>query len=982
LISYNCNGLKNNDFFVNKLIENNNILFLCETMTNDDTVQQDIITYHNVKLFEIKSIRSERGRPSKGSIWILPKELKCTFEQISNRISIVCLSNVILAGVYLPYFDGNQENKIEFEYEIELLKSLCRTSMQNGKSLVILGDFNADPSRNNAHDKILINFINEYNFSLLDKRSNSNVNPATYARNGLTSNIDHYLVLGNIKHDSECIVIEDIHDYSDHKAIQTWIEIDPKEIITQPNHERTIKINWKDKKLKKDYNHKVKNNLKEAAKLKQIVQSENYEELKDGIEQMIKKLNQVLLTSSNDATKEAKKYQNQNHIRKKHWFTKEIQQLHQQKANLYKEYKARNNDQLIKQWVNDHKTQIRKKKRENLKKQDENQVRKYNKLFNSDKLEFWKEIKKKDKTKSSVNIPIESLKSELKQLFNEKLIDAHLTESNSKLSIENYLNQNNDNDQSTFKLEKQDLICILKKLGNNKSIGYANVSNEHLKYGINDELVEWLVLIFEKIVNYNIIPSDFNIGIVRPIIKDESKSESDISNIRPITISDALTNIFEKILLLKLESTHKIHDKQFGFKSNNSCNHAFFALKESLLVNKTKKKNKKTYLCAIDASKAFDKVNRYILLDKIKNRMDFKIFKIIKNYYDNLRILVKNNGEQSDLIKTSIGVKQGGPLSPRLFAMYTEDLIEEIEKTEYGITIKETKTDIIMYADDIVLVANKLKDLEKLLKITEEYGKNQEIKFNPTKTTYMIFNSSKKESKHPQFDGVELKRVKSMRYLGIMLNDKLTNKEHINTRKKLSIKSNVRLNKYGYSNKMMDPSLKSSLYKCYTRSVLMYGMENTILRKNEIKQLQTQEAKLIKRSLQLSTRTKNTDLLYALNLEPIQQRDIYSKCKFMMRLLDNKYTNNIIKDLILYYYEEIGYLYKDSLVNQIFMFLKLELYDEETLLSKLISKTTEMEKENQLKQANENVIKLKDLLVPNHDTNKISKLIEAINIIN
>jgi hypothetical protein len=90
LISYNCNGLKNNDFFVNKLIENNNILFLCETMTNDDTVQQDIITYHNVKLFEIKSIRSERGRPSKGSIWILPKELKCTFEQISNRISIVC----------------------------------------------------------------------------------------------------------------------------------------------------------------------------------------------------------------------------------------------------------------------------------------------------------------------------------------------------------------------------------------------------------------------------------------------------------------------------------------------------------------------------------------------------------------------------------------------------------------------------------------------------------------------------------------------------------------------------------------------------------------------------------------------------------------------------------------------------------------------------------------------------------------------------
>jgi hypothetical protein len=52
-------------------------------------------------------------------------------------------------------------------------------------------------------------------------------------------------------------------------------------------------------------------------------------------------------------------------------------------------------------------------------------------------------------------------------------------------------------------------------------------------------------------------------------------------------------------------------------------------------------------------------------------------------------------------------------------------------------------------------------------------------------------------------------------------------------------------------------------------------MENVILRKNEIKQVQTIEADMVKRSLKLSYLTRNTKILHALNIEPIELRDMY-----------------------------------------------------------------------------------------------------------
>ncbi|RNA41785.1 RNA-directed DNA polymerase from mobile element jockey-like [Brachionus plicatilis] len=127
----------------------------------------------------------------------------------------------------------------------------------------------------------------------------------------------------------------------------------------------------------------------------------------------------------------------------------------------------------------------------------------------------------------------------------------------------------------------------------------------------------------ERIINSGIIPNFFNFGKISPVVKDEKKAKNDVNNIRPITISDTLANIYEKLIMIELDKSHNGVPNQFGFTSKSSCNHAVFALNETILH--TIKKNKPVYACAIDASKAIDKVNQTNLFNKLIGKIHPKV---------------------------------------------------------------------------------------------------------------------------------------------------------------------------------------------------------------------------------------------------------------------------------------------------------------------------------------------------------------------
>ena len=79
-------------------------------------------------------------------------------------------------------------------------------------------------------------------------------------------------------------------------------------------------------------------------------------------------------------------------------------------------------------------------------------------------------------------------------------------------------------------------------------------------------------------------------------------------------------------------------------------------------------------------------------------------------YHSIFKAYILKDGFKSSILTTT-GVKQGGPVSALLFALYIEDLVAELDKTGIGIKIGNINMNILLYADDIVLIANTKKEM-------------------------------------------------------------------------------------------------------------------------------------------------------------------------------------------------------------------------------------------------------------------------------
>jgi len=83
---------------------------------------------------------------------------------------------------------------------------------------------------------------------------------------------------------------------------------------------------------------------------------------------------------------------------------------------------------------------------------------------------------------------------------------------------------------------------------------------------------------------------------------------------RGIAISPLLSKIFEYCFLEKYESYFKSSDNQFGFKKGMGCRNAIYTVRN--IVSDYVSKGNTVNVCAIDLSKAFDKVNHNALYIK------------------------------------------------------------------------------------------------------------------------------------------------------------------------------------------------------------------------------------------------------------------------------------------------------------------------------------------------------------------------------
>ena len=328
-------------------------------------------------------------------------------------------------------------------------------------------------------------------------------------------------------------------------------------------------------------------------------------------------------------------------------------------------------------------------------------------------------------------------------------------------------------DLSDITISEDEIIKAIDELSLNSAPGPDKIPARLLKECKN-QIAPALVILWRQSLNSGQIPAELLTQTIIPIYKKENKSMP--SNYRPISLTSHLIKTFERVLRNKLinhlETYLLITKNQHGFRPNRSTLTQLLDHIHSILD--ILEQNENADIIYLDLSKAFDKVNHHILLQKIEQmKITGKIKTWIQTFLTMRTQTVVVDGHKSNPTKVLSGVPQGTVLGPALFIIYMNNITEFVQYTI-----------IKLFADDSKLIASiknhddrekLLKDLKALLSWT---SKNS-MKFNEGKFQLLQMGPDESLKLPYQHGEINITKSENVKDLGISVSEDLSFSHHI-----------------------------------------------------------------------------------------------------------------------------------------------------------------------------------------------------------
>ncbi len=416
-----------------------------------------------------------------------------------------------------------------------------------------------------------------------------------------------------------------------------------------------------------------------------------------------------------------------------------------------------------------------------------------------------------------------------------------------------------------------------------------------------------LCILFNFIFVQNIVPDAMKIATCTPLYKGKGRFSSSASY-RAIFHHSFVTKIFEKILFYRLTAmvSDKLNNAQHGFRPGRSCNTAvtFFTQKIHDFLDL---RNGKAIAVFIDFRKAFDTVNRKILLKKLMTEFDLAPYmvKVLASYFTNRKFKIIMDENESKFYNIENGVPPGAGPSALLFSLFINNIS--------SITDLDLDLDMLLYADDAVIFTKCENYNEGIVRINdcmlnlEKWCEENDIKINVEKTKFMCFYKgndyrSKRQleglSENVCINGEKVERVHTFKYLGVHIDSALTFKTHFSHVEKRMNASLGRL--YAYKRCIPKTRLKIFL-TAFVTSIFEYCCTVwAIQSETELGKLQNRINRFIytieythkrNRNVKISL-SKMNKILIEMNLLTIMELRKLSLIKFVYKLEKNKMFEN------------------------------------------------------------------------------------------
>jgi exonuclease III len=742
IVSYNLHGFNQGISLLLSLCTKNDIVFVQEHWLYPNELDKLAAVNEHFMCVATSAMSTamergiRHGRPYGGVGILINNDLLGQYKCLAKRERFICISlgAIAFVNVYLPVESGNNEYEENLLCILNDIRSVL--SDFDMHSVVIGGDFNVDFNRVCCGRQIIRDFMQSLDLVLCDDMITSDNNAASHFTygypNGLgSSHIDHFCISTSLQSDAISSFIVDSGDnMSDHLPICISLCLDDS-IVLKPSKSNfaNYRFRWDKTNLDAYYNctYEHLSALPVTNDMQYCLGNCDCVSAKTTVDWLYNSIVTALTACSDLCVPRVK------NDFFKNWWSDTLNELKLASIESHNMWKAcgspKNGDIFIrmKQVKMAYKNAI-KDHRQNEDLCLSNDL--HDLLMEKDMINFWRTWNAKIvKPKRPSVIDGETTHKTIAQKFADKfkndLIDSTPQE----------FNFHDSEDEQLKLIDVQVISHCLSQMKCGKAPGIDNIETEHLMYA-HPILIVQLCVLFNIMLKHCVVPNLFFNGIIIPIVKDKHGDTSDINNYRAITLSPCISKLFEMCLLEQYSDKLQSSPLQFGFKKHIGCSHAIYTLQ--CVTDYFTSHGSTVNIALLDMSKAFDRVNHTILFKKLVDKgLPTNVVRLLYIWYSNSNAFVRWGSATSQSFHLKAGVRQGGVLSPLLFVIYVDSVINRLQANGAGCTLGNVYVGCILYADDLLLISISVTEMQIMIDICTEELHTLDMVLNANKCCIM-----------------------------------------------------------------------------------------------------------------------------------------------------------------------------------------------------------------------------------------------------